>query len=85
LAEELPPTAELVLLRIFAAAFIATQSRKRSEAFLRKVADLLAREGALADVLPMRGDRRAESEARRQALAAFRRDMPAFLASLPPE
>lgn len=87
-ADDLPePDAAVVLWRVSVQAFIATAPRRRSERFLKAMAETLASEDAVSDILPIRprGDHAAVQRARREAVAAFRQLLPAFLAALPPK
>lgn len=84
--EALPdPTAATVLWRVSIQAFIATSSRRRSERFLRHMAETLASEDTVSEILPIRprSDHAALMQARREAMAMFRALLPTFLAMLP--
>ncbi|WP_332690049.1 hypothetical protein [Devosia sp.] len=86
--EELPPpSAEIVLLRVFVSAYLTTNSRKKGDAFLRAAAEILASEESLAAVMPIRGASQAAavSKARRGAIALFRALTPTFLGRLGPK
>lgn len=80
-----PPSAELVLLRVAIEAFIATAPRKRSERFLKLMAQTLAREENLSGLFHIRpmSDRAAVQRARRQASAMFEAYLPVWLAGIP--
>lgn len=82
-----PPSAELVLWRVSVEAFIASAGRKRSERFLRLMAEKLANEENLSQVFHIRpsADALRVQRARREAAAMFERFLPVFLARLPPE
>lgn len=85
-SDELPePSAELVLWRVSVEAFIACAGRKRSEKFLRLMAEKLANEDNLASVFQIRpnSDAVRVSKARKQAVAMFEKYLPIFLARLP--
>lgn len=87
-AEILPlPTAELVLLRVLAQAYLATVSRRRAEAFLRRASELLADEASVAALFPIRPREgvTALNKARREAVGVFRVLLPAFVAAVPRE
>lgn len=89
--EGLPtPSAELVLIRVFVTAYLATahtRPRKRADAFLTEASRLLESERTVALLLPIRpADQHAElSRARKQAVGLFRQLVPTFIASLPGE
>lgn len=83
-----PPSAEMVLIRVFVTSYLATaheRPRKRADAFLAEAARLLENEHTVALLLPIRGAEahRQLSSARRQAMALFRQLVPTFVASLP--
>ncbi|WP_332763991.1 hypothetical protein [Phenylobacterium sp.] len=82
-----PPSAEIVLLRVFASAYLTTVSRKKGDAFLRAAAEILRDEESLAAVMPIRGASQAAavSKARRGAIALFRALTPTFLGRLGPK
>lgn len=80
---ELPePSAELILLRVMAEAYVATMPRKKGERFLRTVAEKLANEESFASVFPIRPTPQwiASRTARRQAVGQYRAWLPTFLA-----
>ncbi len=81
------PSAELVLIRVLMASYLATASPKRGAALLREASRLLESEEAIASVFPIRpgSHHAAMGAARRRAVMAFRLMMPTFVASLPPE
>lgn len=84
--EELPPpAAAIVLWRVSVEAFIATAPRRRSETFLRLMAEMLASEENLSAVFHIRptSERAAVAKARREAAAMFEKLLPLFLARLP--
>lgn len=86
--EELPPpSAELVLIRVFVTAYLATTTPRRANAFLREAARLLESEESVALLLPIRGASQYAqvAMARRSAVALFRQLMPTFVACLPGE
>lgn len=75
----------MVLWRVAIECFIAMNRRKDGEKFLRLMAEKLASEESLAEVLPIRpaamyADQR---RARRQAIAIFKQVVPVFLARVP--
>jgi hypothetical protein len=82
-----PPSASLVLIRVFVTAFLKTQPRKRSEAFLDEAAAMLASEDRLTELFPIRpeADHAAVRQARREAVAMFKLNLPTFLASIEDE
>lgn len=85
--EELPaPSAEAVLIRVAITSFIAISGRKKSERFLKLMAETLASEDSVSEILPIRprSDHANVQKARRGALALFRAQLPVFLAKLPP-
>lgn len=84
-AEPLPsPSAELVLIRVFVQAHLATAPRKQAAAFLRHVATLLENEESIARLLPIRpcAQHGEVTRAQRGALALFRRYVPSFVAAM---
>lgn len=84
-AEELPaPSAELVLLRVLVQAHLATAPRRRGEAFLRVVSEILSTEERVTLLFPTRpkSQQSAVTDARRKAMAQFRQLLPAFISSL---
>lgn len=92
LAEESlpPPSAELVLIRVFVEAYLATaheKPRRRARAFLDASASILQNEETVALVTPIRpaAEHAKVTEARKQAAEMFRRLRPIFLAKLPPD
>jgi hypothetical protein len=90
-SEELPPPSpELVLMRVFVAAYIATaheRPKRRGRAFLRRAVRLLEQEDSIALLSPIRPSSQhvAVAKARRGAVSMFREYRPFFLAMLPPE
>lgn len=81
--ERLPaPSAEIVLIRVALSAYLSTVSKKRGDALLRTMAELLTSEETLSQLLPIRpaADHVAVSRARRGALAIFRALLPTWLA-----
>lgn len=85
--DDLPAaSAEAVLIRVAITSFIAINGRKKSERFLRLMAETLASEDAVSEILPIRPatDHASVQKARRGALALFRAQLPVFLAKLPP-
>lgn len=86
--EALPaPSAVLVLIRVLVQSYLATCGRRRAEAFLRYASELLADEESITQLLPLRpASQHAEvTKARREAVALFRRYVPAFIAAMPRE
>lgn len=87
--DDLPAASpELVLIRVFVQAYIATaheKPRRRARAFLHRASTILADEESVSMLLPIRpAAAHAEvSRARRQALAMFRQLVPALTAELP--
>lgn len=81
-----PPSAELVLIRVFVEAFLETAPRKQARAFMRVAAGILADEASLALTFPIRpkSDAAKTADARRKALAQFRALLPVLIARLPP-
>lgn len=89
-AELPPPSAELVLIRVFVQASLATAHEKpkhRARALLARASSILRDEETVALLLPIRSasERASVTRARREALAMFRQLMPTFVAELPPE
>lgn len=83
--EDLPaPSAELVLWRVAVEAFLDTMPRKKGEAFLIRMGELLASEEAVSNILPIRPDSETEmvQAARVQAVAMFRQYLRVFMARL---
>ena len=83
--ETLPsPSAALVLIRVFVSSFLATQPRKRGQAFLAHAATLLESEDALSVILPMRpaSQDKDVARARQAAVRAFRALLPVFITAL---
>lgn len=79
---ELPePSAEMILLRVFAEAYVATNSRRKGEKFLRFVAAKLADEENFAAVFPIQPTPTwgAARRAQRQAVGQYRAWLPALL------
>lgn len=79
---ELPePSAVLVLFRVFLCAFLTVSGPKKGEAVLREMAEMLATEESLSSIMPIRPASQAHgvTKARREAVAAFRALLPAFL------
>lgn len=89
--EEIPaPSAELVLIRVFAEAFLAMahlKPRSRAREALKLASEILATEESVALTFPIRPNtfERETSRARRQAIAVFRQYLPTFAARLPRE
>ena len=89
-AEELPPpSAEMILLRVFVEALLEcckVPRKRRARVFIDTAASILANEESLSLIVPIRPTTQmAEvNRARRQALAIFRAYAPTFLARLPP-
>ena len=84
---ELPePSAEAVLIRVSISAFLEVIGRKRGSEFLKIMAEALASEERLSEILPIRpaSDHEAVQKARRRALALFRAQLPVYLAKIPP-
>lgn len=82
---ELPePSAELVMLRVLVEAHVASMPRKKSERFLRMVAEKLAEEEALSAVFHIRPQtQRARLRiSRRQAAEWYRCWLPTFVARM---
>lgn len=87
-ADDLPaPDPALVLWRVAVEAFIASSPRRRSETFLRLMAEMLASEENLSALFHIRpsSERAAVAKARRGAVAYFEKLLPLFLARLPRE
>jgi hypothetical protein len=85
--DDLPQaSAEAVLIRVAISSYIAVSGRKRGERFLRLMAETLASEEAVSEIMPIRprSDHEDVQKARRGALALFRAQLPVFLARLPP-
>lgn len=85
--QDLPaPSAEIVLIRVFVQAYLATTSRRRADAFLQHAAGILEDEESVSLLLPIRPSWQhgAVARARRGAVAIFRQVLPALIASLPP-
>lgn len=84
--DELPtPSAESVLIRVLVEAHVACLPRKKGERFLKVVADKLAHEEQMSELLHIRPSARRTAFRQAQAEAAelYRRWMPVFLARLP--
>jgi hypothetical protein len=84
------PTAEMVLIRVFVSAFLATADEKpkrRARAFLDAATRMLADEESVSVLLPHMpaAERLAVNRARRQAITLYRALLPTFVAKLPPE
>lgn len=79
------PTAALVLWRVSMESLLATMPRKKAERFLRDLAEKLAEEENLASVFQLRPktERAATAVATKQAVEAYARFLPIFLARLP--
>lgn len=85
--EELPaPSAEMVLLRVLAEAFLATSTPKRARAFMNVATSILADEESLSLAFPIRpASRQPEiTKARRGAVAMYRQLLPTLMARVPP-
>jgi hypothetical protein len=85
-----PPSPELVLIRVFVQAYLATaheKPRRRARAFLDAATRTLADEESVSLLLPYRPstERAAVNLARRRAVALFRALTPSLVAKLPPE
>lgn len=79
-----PPSAELVLLRVFLESFVTIMGPKKAERFLRMSAERLASEENLANILPIRphSDDAALSAARQSAMLWMRQMLPILMARL---
>jgi len=83
-----PPSAELVLIRVFVQSYLATcdlPPGERASAFLRHASGLLADEDSLSRVMPIRppSGHAAVAKARLQALVLYEGLLPTFIAELP--
>ncbi|HEY9219513.1 MAG TPA: hypothetical protein VIO94_15810 [Phenylobacterium sp.] len=80
-----PPSAEIVLVRVAISAYLATNSRKKGDAFLRAMAEILRDEESLSSIVPIRPAPNAANlqGARRGAIALFRALLPTLIAKLP--
>jgi hypothetical protein len=81
-----PPSAELVLIRTFVAAYLATchlKPGRRAKAFIRAAADMLESEESMSHINAIRSSpaERQCAITRRQAVAMFRRYVPTFVAA----
>lgn len=79
-----PPSPEFVMMRVFICAVLRVTTPKKGEAILREMAEMLASEESLADVMPIRRSSQmaAVGRARREAVAIFRTYLPVFLGHL---
>lgn len=85
-AESLPaPSAEIVLLRVFAEAFLTVMPRRKAERFLRVVSEIMATEESVSLVLPIRPASQSGEirRARREAMSLYKQLLPTFVARLP--
>lgn len=85
-----PPSAELVLIRVFVTSYLATaheRPKRRAEAFLSEAARLLKSESTVALLLPIRpaAQHSELTRVRKEAVALFSHLLPLFVASLPGE
>lgn len=79
-----PPDVSLVLVRVAIESFIDVAGPKKGERFLKSMADRLASEERLSEVLRLRpaSDEEAARRARREAMQWFRTMLPLFMARL---
>lgn len=80
-----PPSAELVLFRVFVETHLATLSRKKGKRYLQRMAETLAAEESMTSVLSIRphAQQNAVRKARKQAAVLYERMLPVLLARLP--
>jgi hypothetical protein len=73
-----------VLYRVHTMALLEVLGPKKAGAFIRRQAEMLASEEALAATFPLRPskDNAAVAKARRGAVAVFKRYMPIFLSGV---
>lgn len=81
-----PPSAELVLIRVFVEAFLETAPPKQARSFMRVATGILADEESLALAFPIRPTARQPeiTKARRGAVAMYRQLLPTLMARVPP-
>jgi hypothetical protein len=79
-----PETVDLVICRLAIAAYLATNSRRRGERFLKCMAELAASEVKLDEMTRIHCDEPGPgaSRASREALVWLKHKMPVFLAKL---
>lgn len=78
------PSAEIVLMRVAISAYLETNSKKKGDAFLRSMAEILRDEESLSAIVPIRPAVNAKdvAHARRGAIALFRALLPTFVAKV---
>lgn len=76
-----PPSPEIILIRVAISAYLSTNSKKKGDAFLKAMAEILRDETSLAAVVAIRGPAQADAvaKARRGAMALFRALLPTLL------
>jgi hypothetical protein len=82
---DMPMTAMSELVRVLVQSFIATQPRRRGEAFIAHALETFRQEGSVCLLRPARsrGRRSSDAEAHDGAEALFSRFLPVLYASLP--
>ena len=85
--EEMPaPSAELILIRVFVEAFLATSTPKRARAFMSVATSILADEESVSLAFPIRPTQRQPqlTRARRGAVGLYKQLLPTLMARVPP-
>lgn len=83
--EDMPPASpEIVLWRVAMMSFLSVVDRKTGEKFLAAMAETLADEQAVSQIVPIRGSSSfaAVQDARKRAVAIFHAFWPIFRATL---